>query len=235
MAAARILIVDDEADISHLVAYNLRRAGYEALEARDGPEALRLIGKQRPDLVILDRMLPSGDGGELCAQLKRNPATRDLPIILLTAKSAEWDRVQGFELGADDYVVKPFSLQELVLRVRAVLRRQAPSEVSSEVLTCGALRVERQSRRVFVAEREVSLTRIEFELLCHFLQRPGRALSREALLEAVWGYDATSLSRTVDTHVKRLREKLGPAAAPLETVRGTGYRWQEAGGAKARP
>lgn len=229
MAGELILVVDDEEDITQLIAFNLRQEGYRSLQAYDGPDALQMVRTQAPDLIILDVMLPSMDGAEVCSRLKLDRATRDIPVLMLTAKGLERDRVRAFELGADDYVVKPFSVRELMLRVRAILRRQAVDDDGrthddAGVAVVGALRVERASHRVFVHGSEIGLTRIEFDLLCYLLDRPERALSRDLLLTAVWGYDSTSLSRTVDTHIKRLREKLGPAASLIETVRGTGYR-----------
>jgi len=220
---ASVLIVDDEKDLMRLLEFNLRQAGYETACAPSGTEALAQARRQVPDLVLLDLMLPDLPGTEVCRQLKGDPRTSHVPVVMLTARGEELDRVVGFELGADDYVVKPFSMRELVLRVRAVLRRAgAPRDRAPE--TVGSIRVDTGAHRCWVAGEEVTLTPLEFKLLTTFMSRLGRVQSRERLLSDVWEMSGELETRTVDTHVKRLREKLGPARDLLETVRGVGYR-----------
>lgn len=220
---ANILVIEDEADLQEVLGWNLRRAGHAVLEARAGGEGLRLARECRPDLVLLDLMLPDLPGVEVCRQLKAAPATRGLPVIILTARSQESDRVVGFELGADDYVTKPFSVRELVLRIGAVLRRGSLG--SGDTVLFGRLKVDRAAHRVWVDDTEVVLTALELKLLLILHERRDRVQSREALLDCVWGQQADVTERTVDTQVKRLREKLGPAGAYVETVRGAGYRF----------
>ena len=225
----RILIVEDEADLSAIISYNLERDGYSVRAALTGKSALEeLAADPLPDLVLLDLMLPDMSGTEICRILREDPRTKNLPVIMVTARDEEVDRVVGFELGADDYVVKPFSVRELMLRVRAVLRRSAVSEpVADETLIFGRLTVDESAHRVWVDQDEVKITALEFRLLVTFLSRRGRVQTRERLLEDVWGYDVGVTTRTVDTHVKRLREKLGSAGNYIETVRGVGYRFRE--------
>jgi len=220
----RILVVDDEPDVLELVEYNLSGAGFSVITASDGAEALAKIRTHQPDLVILDVMMPEMDGTELCKLLRRDPATADIPIILLTARAGEIDRVLGFELGADDYVTKPFSPRELVLRVKSLLRRGQISEEKSEVMTFGDLIIDIPRHQVTVKGSVVSLTATEFKLLTTLAHRRGRVQSRDKLLRDVWGYQEAIDTRTVDTHMRRLREKLGVAADCLDTVRGVGYR-----------
>ncbi|HEY0838544.1 MAG TPA: response regulator transcription factor [Vulgatibacter sp.] len=226
---ARILIVEDEADLRDMVGYNLRAAGHEVREAETVGDALAEIQRSRPDLVLLDLMLPDRPGTELCRKLKADPETESIRVVMLTARSEEIDRVVGFELGADDYVAKPFSVRELVLRVNAVLRRGAPAAESAEEppLTIGRLGIDRPRHRVTVDGVEAPLTALEFKLLWTLASRRGRVQSRERLLEDVWEMSPEVTTRTVDTHVKRLREKLGPAGVYVETVRGVGYRFAE--------
>ena len=220
---ASVLIVDDEKDLASLLEFNLRQAGYETACALSGTEALTQARRRIPDLVLLDLMLPDLSGTEVCRQLKGDPRTSHVPVVMLTARGEELDRVVGFELGADDYVVKPFSMRELVLRVRAVLRRSGgPKDRPPE--TVGSIRVDTEAHRCWVAGEEVTLTPLEFKLLTTFMSRLGRVQSRERLLSDVWEMSSELETRTVDTHVKRLREKLGPARDLLETVRGVGYR-----------
>jgi two-component system phosphate regulon response regulator PhoB len=223
---ATVLIVDDEADIVELIRYHAEKQGFRCLAAADGATALRLVQSERPDLVVLDLMLPGIDGLEVCRQLRRVAATARLPVIMLTARAEEVDRVVGLELGADDYVVKPFSPRELMARIRAVLRRTEEPRPASPSTWIGDLEVDEARHRVTVAGRVVELTAKEFGLLSALLHARGRVLSREQLLNAVWGYaNAAEIeSRTVDVHVRRLREKLGPAARRIVTVKGTGYR-----------
>ncbi len=225
----RILIVEDEADLSSIMAYNLERDGFSVRTALNGASALEALGQEpTPDLVLLDLMLPDMSGTEICRSMRQDARTREIPVIMVTARGEEVDRVVGFELGADDYVVKPFSVRELMLRVRAVLRRVSDAQAQpSEGIEFGSLTVDESAHRVTVAGDEVSITALEFRLLVTFLSRKGRVQTREQLLDDVWGHDVAVTMRTVDTHVKRLREKLGDAGEYIETVRGVGYRFRE--------
>jgi two-component system phosphate regulon response regulator PhoB len=224
-----ILIVEDEPDLLEMLEFNFRQAGFDTRSSELGAGALELARQApQPGVILLDLMLPDVSGMEVCRQLRADPATRDIGIIMVTAKAEEIDRVVGFELGADDYVVKPFSVRELILRVRSLLRRRQPPPAVSDRLTIGPLRVDRAAHRAWVQEDEVALTALEFRLLNTLLQRRGHVQSRECLLEDVWGMDGSITTRTVDTHVKRLREKLGAAASLVETVRGVGYRFRAA-------
>ncbi len=220
-----ILIVDDEPDAVELVAFNLRQAGFNVASASEGEEALKKARSLLPALVVLDVMLPEIDGLEVCKILRRDPATAALPIILLTAKAAEVDRVLGLELGADDYLTKPFSPRELVLRVKNLLRRGQPSRAGKEQMQLGDLFVDVPAHVAKVKGKEVELTATEFKLLALLAQRRGRAQTRDQLLRDVWEYTADIDTRTVDVHLRRLREKLGPAARYIETIRGVGYRF----------
>ena len=223
----RVLVVDDEPDLLELVRFHLAQAGFEVETARDGRHGLEAIRRRRPDLVVLDWMLPDLSGTEVCRQVRSDPQLRDLPILLLTAKAEEVDRVVGFELGADDYVTKPFSPRELALRVQAILRRSRSEQAPTEVLERGSIALDTQRHRCSVDQVEVPLTAKEFRLLVTLMSRPGRVLSRQRLLDEVWGSDITVTERTIDTHLKRLREKLGAAGDRIETVRGVGYRFAD--------
>lgn len=227
MPKMRILIVEDDADILQLLAYNIQAAGFDVLTAADGHAALAAITQDLPHLVVLDLMLPGIDGLEVCKELKRNTRTKDIPVIMLTAKGEEIDRIVGLELGADDYIVKPFSPRELVLRVRAVLRR-APSEMPApEVIwQSEGLRVDFEAHLVRVDGEEVALTATEFKLFSELIRNPGKVQTRDHLLERVWTYQFDGYARTVDTHIRRLRQKLGPYSDWIETVRGVGYRFK---------
>jgi DNA-binding response OmpR family regulator len=219
-----VLVVDDEKDILELVRYHVEKAGLQCLTVADGAGALRLVRERRPDLVVLDLMLPGLDGIEVCRQLRRDPATARLPVIMLTARAEEVDRVVGLEVGADDYVVKPFSPRELVARIHAILRRaDAPA---ATVIRLGALTVDEPRHQATVDGASLELTAKEFALLVALLRAGGRVLSREQLLDTVWGYaNAAEIeSRTVDVHIRRLREKLGAEARRVVTVKGVGYR-----------
>jgi two-component system phosphate regulon response regulator PhoB len=230
---ARILVVEDEADIAQILSYNLGQAGHQVAVASGGQAALAMTLEARPELVLLDLMLPDISGLEVCRTLKSDPARRDIPVIMLTARSEEIDRVVGFELGADDYVVKPFSVRELGLRVQAVLRRsQRPGTNQDEgsELVFGKLRVDRKAHRAWVDGQEVALTPLEMKLLWTLYERRGRVQSRGMLLDDVWESSPENNTRTVDTHIKRLREKLGAAGSYVETVRGIGYRFSDTGG-----
>jgi two-component system, OmpR family, phosphate regulon response regulator PhoB len=222
---ATILVIEDEADIRQVLDYNLRGAGHDVVEAARGLDGLRLIRERAPDLVLLDLMLPDMLGTEVCRAIKDNPATRALPVVMLTARGEEIDRVVGFEIGADDYITKPFSVRELVLRIRAVLRRRALPASDGPNIEFGNLRIDRAAHRVWVNAEEVELTALEFKLLITLYERKNRVQSRPALLDEVWGIDTKISTRTVDAHVKRLREKMGDARDYVETVRGVGYRF----------
>ncbi len=220
-----ILVVDDENDILTLLKYNLEKGGFNVLSSQDGPEAINTAEKERPDLIILDIMLPSMEGTEVCRILKGNGGTRDIPIIMLTAKGDEIDRIVGFELGADDYIIKPFSPRELVLRVKAVLKRGREKEI--KVIKAGPVNIDIGKSTASVEGKVLNLTATEFRLLMELAKSPGIVLSREVLLNRVWGEECFVIDRTVDTHVTRLREKLGDYGAFIETVRGFGYRFRE--------
>ena len=222
---SRILVIEDEQDLGSLLEYNLRADGHEAEVVRTGAAGVSKAKSWKPDLILLDLMLPDIAGGEV-ARLLREGEPRRTPIIMVTARGEESDRVKGLELGADDYVVKPFSVKELLLRVKAVLRRQSDEPVKGELrkLTKGAIHLDVDRHEVRVSDKPVVLTALEFRLLKTFLERPGRVQTRETLLSDVWGIDADITTRTVDTHIKRLREKLGPAGDVIETIRGVGYK-----------
>lgn len=222
----RILIVDDEPEVVELVEFNLLQAGFDVVTANDGAEALKKARSALPALVILDLMLPELDGLEVCKTLRRDPVTAATPIIMLTAKAAEIDRVLGLELGADDYLTKPFSPRELVLRVKKLLQRGAPAEEESAQVF-GELLIDPSRHLVSWRGKRIDLTATEFKLLSLLAQRRDRVQSREQLLRDVWEYNSLIDTRTVDTHMRRLREKLGTAANCLDTVRGVGYRFVE--------
>ncbi|MBF0570170.1 MAG: response regulator transcription factor [Candidatus Omnitrophica bacterium] len=227
MSKQKVLIVEDDKDISRLVRYNLEKAGHECSQVFDGDKAFETLERFKPDLVILDVMLPGQDGFEICRIIKSDERFKNVPVIMLTAKGSEVDRVVGLELGADDYVVKPFSLRELVLRVKVILRRKGGDDPAAEVLAAGGIRMDLAAHRVFIDEKSVEFSRMEFQLLLTLIKRRGRVQSREKLLDDVWGIEADIYTRTVDTHVKRLREKLGRSGKLIETVVGVGYRFKE--------
>jgi two-component system phosphate regulon response regulator PhoB len=222
-----ILIIEDEKDVVDLLALNLRKAGgFLVSSAKDGASGLTKAREDKPNFVILDLMLPKMPGLEVCKILKTDPATRHIPIMMLTAKAEEIDRIVGLEFGADDYVVKPFSPREVVLRINAILRRGAAEPVDDR-LDAGPITIDPTRHRVMVKGAEVNLTALEFKLLRTLMQRRGRVQERDRLLNDVWGYESVIDTRTVDTHVRRLREKLGAAGDVIETVRGFGYRLRE--------
>jgi DNA-binding response OmpR family regulator len=223
----KILVVDDEPDLLDLIEVNFKAAGYDVLMASTGKEALRKARESHPALLILDLMLPELNGLEVCKTLRHDPATSSIPILMLTARATEVDRVLGLELGADDYVTKPFSVRELVLRARNVIQRKAP-EAESDQVQFRDLLIDRSRYRVTFKSRPLDLTLTEFKLVTVLAQRKGRVQSREQLLKDVWGYNSLIDTRTVDTHMRRLRGKLGLAAGYLDTVRGVGYRFLEA-------
>jgi two-component system phosphate regulon response regulator PhoB len=221
---SRILVIEDEQDLGTLLEYNLRADGHEAEVVRTGAAGISKAKSWKPDLILLDLMLPDIAGGEVARLLREGQPGRT-PIIMVTARGEESDRVKGLELGADDYVVKPFSVKELLLRVKAVLRRQSDEPKGAQKkLGKGAIQLDVDRHEVLVSEKPVVLTALEFRLLKTFLERPGRVQTRETLLSDVWGIDADITTRTVDTHIKRLREKLGPAGDVIETIRGVGYK-----------
>ena len=221
------MIIEDEKDIADLVEYHLRQAGFPVLKAPDGPEGLELAKKQRPGLVILDLMLPTMDGKDVCRVLKSNSLTRSIPVLMLTAKAEEVDRIVGFELGADDYVTKPFSPRELVLRVKAILQRLDLEKEGQKTIRAGNLSIDIERHQVSVKDVPVALTSTEFKLLLELISHRGRVQTRGHLLNSVWGYTYEGYARTVDTHVRRLREKIGPMGDWIETIRGVGYRFRE--------
>ena len=221
---ARILVIEDEADLQKILDYNLRKAGHDVVQALRGHDGVEQARRTRPDLILLDLMLPDLQGTEICKILKSSDGTKEIPVIMLTAKGEEIDRVLGFELGVEDYVVKPFSVRELILRIQAVLRRKEPS-LDQAMIHFGCLRIDPEAHRAWVDDEEVRLTLTEFRLLLTLYERRNRVQSRITLLEDVWGMNAEAETRTVDTHVKRLREKLGKAESYIETVRGAGYRF----------
>lgn len=227
MTVKRILIVEDDKHISKLLSYNLEKAGFQCLSAFSGEQALSLLDRQPADAIILDIMLPTIDGLEVCRRVKQDSRFSGVPVVMLTAKGEEVDRVVGFELGADDYIVKPFSPRELILRIKAVLRRSSVPEPARKTLSAGSLSIDTSRHKVFVNAKEVDLTLMEFKLLYTLLLRRGRVQSREALLDDVWEMDTAVTTRTIDTHIKKLRQKLGKAGGMIETVRGIGYRLSE--------
>ena len=222
-----VLIVDDERDILEVLRYNLEQAGFLVRTALDGHTALSEILREAPDLVVLDIMLPDMTGLEVCRRIRGAERTSRLPILMLTAKAEEVDRVVGLEIGADDYVTKPFSPRELVLRIQSILRRSIEPPAGTKLLTHAGLELDPVRHKVTIDGAEIELTAIEFKLLEDLMSRPGRVQSRDSLLERVWGYRSGVESRTVDTHVRRLREKIGRASEYIETVRGIGYRFAE--------
>ena len=221
----KILVVDDEPDALEVLGFKLREAGYAPVFAQDGARALAAVRAERPALVVLDLMLPEIDGLEVCKMLRRDPATAAIPILMLTARAAEMDRIVGLELGAEDYVTKPFSPRELVLRIKKLLARPASADDATAHLRLGPLDLDSAHHSATVNGRALTLTATEFKLLEVLARRRGRVQTRDRLLQDVWGYENPIDTRTVDTHIRRLREKLGAAADQLETVRGVGYRF----------
>ncbi len=231
----RILVVDDEPDITALVAYHLAKAGYRVSTAANGTDALKSAREERPDIVILDVMLPGASGYDVLAELRRREETRDVGVILLTARREEPDRIRGLSLGADDYLTKPFSPAELALRVNALLRRlAAPAVAQGSTLAAGPISIDRSAHRVSVDGQEIELTATEYKLLLTLVERRGRVQTRPQLLETVWEAQPDIQTRTVDMHVQRLRTKLGESGELIETVRGVGYRFRNAERGKTR-
>lgn len=227
MVKQKILVVDDEPDAIELIGFNLKNAGYEVITAENGTDALKKARVFLPNLILLDLMIPEVDGLEVCKILRRDPTTAGIPIIMVTAKAAELDRILGLELGANDYVTKPFSPRELVLRVKNILQRPGPIEAKQDRYEYGEMVIDTGRHQVTVGRKAVDLTATEFKLLTTLAERRGRVQSRERLLLDVWQYETMIDTRTVDTHMRRLREKLGKAARFLDTVRGVGYRFNE--------
>jgi two-component system phosphate regulon response regulator PhoB len=223
----KIMIVDDEADVIDMLVINLRAAGFQVIAVEDGAAALAKARSESPSLIILDLMLPKMPGLEICKVLKGDVATRHIPVIMLTAKAEEVDKIVGLELGADDYITKPFSPRELILRINRSLRRGKDKAAGVEKMAIGELILDQTRHEVLVRNKPVELTATEFRLLALLMERRGRVQGRDSLLNDVWGYESVIDTRTVDTHVRRLREKLGPLASYIETIRGVGYRISE--------
>lgn len=221
-----LLVVEDDTDILNLLTYNFQVAGFDVLTAKEGYEALSLARHHHPDLVILDLMIPGLDGFQVCKELKRQEDTKNIPVIMLTARGEEVDRIVGLELGADDYVVKPFSPRELILRIRAVLRRSVQEASPESIWQNEGLRVDFEAHKATIDGNEMLLTATEFKLLVELIRSRGKVQTRDQLLDKVWGYQFEGYARTVDTHVRRLRQKLGLYSYWVETVRGVGYRFK---------
>jgi phosphate regulon transcriptional regulator PhoB len=235
----RILVVEDEPDVAEMIRYNVSREGYEVAVVKNGADAIERARELRPDVVLLDIMIPQLNGWEVCRRLKQEPRTRPIPIIMVTGRVEEGDKILGFEMGADDYITKPFSPRELVARIRAVVRRGAPATPQDRKhLKAGELEIDRYRFEVRMRGQPVELTPKEFELLAALVGAPGRVFGREELLDLVWGTDGFVEPRTVDVHVARLRGKFTAArlpVPPIETVRGVGYRFREEAGASTAP
>ena len=223
-----VLIIEDEPDIRKTIDYNLSKESFKVVQAESIAEGEKALAAKKIDVVILDLMLPDGSGLTLCRDIKSEAKTKHIPVIILTAKTDEVDRVVGFELGADDYVTKPFSVRELILRVKAIIKRGVNStqqENDDSNIEVGDLRMNLDAHQVFIGDEEIALTSLEFRLLKHLLDRRGRVQTRDQLLEEVWGYSSDVTTRTVDTHIKRLREKLLGVGNCIQTIRGVGYRF----------
>jgi DNA-binding response OmpR family regulator len=227
MAQGKILVVEDDKNILKLLRYNLEKEGFVCLTTITGEDAFDILASEAIDLAVLDIMLPTIDGLEICKRMKQDTNYSHIPVIMLTAKGEEIDKVVGFELGADDYIVKPFSPRELVLRIKAILRRNLPKETMRDILEAGKVKIDIPRHRVSIENRQIELAPMEFKLLSILIERKGRVQSREVLLEDVWDISADVTTRTVDTHVKRLRQRLGKTGKHIETVRGIGYRFKE--------
>jgi DNA-binding response OmpR family regulator len=232
MGKGQILIVEDDRSLAEVLDYNLRQDGYQTLVANDGQEGLRQAKLRTPDLVVLDLMLPMVDGLEICRRLRADPVTRNILVLMLTAKSEETDEVVGFSVGTDDYVAKPFSLKVLLERIRALLRRREGDAANDSVLVSQGVMVDRERHRVTVEDKPLDLTPSEFGLLEALLRQPGRVFSRSELIDAALGGDSLVLERTIDVHIRSLRKKLGAHAVLVETVRGIGYRFRDPSGVK---
>jgi two-component system phosphate regulon response regulator PhoB len=230
MGRQRICVIEDEEDIAELIRFTLEQARFETLILHNGLQALEKIKAFKPDLILLDLMLPDADGLDICKSLKKDTQLSSIPVIMLTAKGTEMDRIVGFELGADDYIVKPFSTRELVLRIKAILSRLSATFDTSppDVIRQGIIFMDVSRHKVQVDGKDIELTATEFNLLHEFMTNIGRVRTRDVLLDRVWGYSFDGYARTVDTHIRRLRQKLGPAMDYIETIRGVGYRFNVA-------
>ena len=220
----QIFVVEDEPDIRETISYNLTQEGFKVFQFSDAESCLSKLKKHKPDLLILDLMLPGMSGLDMCKHIKSEQQLKMISIIMLTAKSEEVDRILGFELGADDYVTKPFSVRELILRVKVLLKKNSEMIDDSALITFGSISLNLDAHQVMIENNEINLTALEFKLLNHLIQRKGRAQTRDQLLGEVWGYNTEVTTRTVDTHIKRLREKLGDVGKYIQTIRGVGYR-----------
>ena len=225
--SSHVLVIEDEPDIRKTIDYNLSKESFKVTQASSIEEGEKALAANKIDVIILDLMLPDGSGLTLCRDIKSEPSTKHIPVIILTAKTEEVDRVVGFELGADDYVTKPFSVRELILRVKAILKRGVSTEKNTDDIedSFGELTINYEEHQAYINGREISLTALEFKLLKHLINRKGRVQTRDQLLEDVWGYSSNVTTRTVDTHIKRLREKLGSVGDHIQTIRGVGYRF----------
>ncbi len=226
MNRSKILVVEDDEDIAQLLALTMKKAGFEVAVSENGRDALHLIRRHPPDLLLLDLMIPGVDGFEVCREIKRDPRTAEVPVLILTARGEEIDRIIGLELGADDYVVKPFSPRELLLRVRAILRRSGQEYHPRALFNKSGMEIDFEGHRISIEGEEIVLTATEFKLLSELINNQGKVLNREQLLDRVWGYHFEGYARTVDTHIRRLRQKLLGCADWIETVRGVGYRFR---------
>jgi two-component system phosphate regulon response regulator PhoB len=226
MSKGSILVIDDEKDLIELVRYNLEKEGYSVIAASDGPSGLEVVKRHRPELVILDLMMPGMDGLQVCQQLRSDPRTARTPVIMLTAKATEADRVVGLELGADDYITKPFSPREVVARVKAVLRRSAAGAEAPQMIRSGELSIDVNGHEVTYGGARVALTATEFRILQFLAARPGRVFSRDEIIDAALDSDTAVFDRTVDVHVTAIRKKLGAGSEMIETVRGFGYKFR---------
>ena len=224
---SNVLVIEDEPDIRKTIDYNLSKESFKVTQASSIEEGEKALAANKIDVIILDLMLPDGSGLTLCRDIKSEPSTKHIPVIILTAKTEEVDRVVGFELGADDYVTKPFSVRELILRVKAILKRGVSTEKNTDDIedSFGELTINYEEHQAYINGQEISLTALEFKLLKHLINRKGRVQTRDQLLEDVWGYSSNVTTRTVDTHIKRLREKLGSVGDHIQTIRGVGYRF----------
>lgn len=227
MSKSTVLVIDDEADLIELVRYNLEKEGFEALTASDGQSGLQIAQRRKPEVIVLDLMMPGMDGLEVCRRLRTDERTSHIPLVMLTARAAEMDRIVGLEMGADDYVTKPFSPRELVARIKAILRRSTYREAPSKVIRHGELVIDAQRHEVLYHDKSVGLTATEFRILQFMARRPGRVLSRNDILDAAMGEDAYVLDRTIDVHITAIRRKLGAGGRRIETVRGFGYKFDD--------
>ena len=225
--SSHVLVIEDEPDIRKTIDYNLSKESFKVTQASSIEEGEKALAANKIDVIILDLMLPDGSGLTLCRDIKSEPNTKHIPVIILTAKTEEVDRVVGFELGADDYVTKPFSVRELILRVKAILKRGVSTEKNTDDIedSFGELTINYEEHQAYISGQKISLTALEFKLLKHLINRKGRVQTRDQLLEDVWGYSSNVTTRTVDTHIKRLREKLGSVGDHIQTIRGVGYRF----------